>query len=1437
MRAELPFDDAPAQRLPLPLAQLYRRAHNAKTAIERHLTAFSLWEAGLKLLASVALVEYAGRGRPEPELQQVLQNLARPSLGHWWDFTRRLLPVLADAGDIHFQSLRDLLLGRSRDDLPHLAGLDAALREQLDGQKVARATVRCTELFDRLVRYRNIVLLGHSAPGQLAESLHERMGAALLAGLAELPRHLDALAGRRLVYVAEVRQAGGVWQAQRFDLSSGAVQRIASLELPREAAARVPDGERLYLEGPAADAPARPLHPLLLYDAEAEAVLFLNSRRGKKRTEYLCYTTGRTAERPDLAAEQRELLARALGMDVSEQQARGWAERLQEEAAAADGDDGEAAGVRRTLGEFELLSELGRGGMGVVYRAWQPSLRRQVALKKLLVPGDLRTEARFRREIRALGRVEHPHLVKIFTSGSDAEQWFYAMELVEGAPLSKVCQRLEASGLARATVDWPTWLGAVSTVCEEVRRAEKPLSEGGQPLPPAPTAAPAGDGDQQAAGVAVSPAGGNYVRQVVELVRQVAVAAHALHEEGIVHRDINPNNILVSADGSEAVLMDLGLAQLADDEEGQVTRTRQFVGTLRFSSPQQVLAVAKVDRRADVYSLGATLWELLALQPLFGAAEATPTPELMEKIQREEPQRLGHCRPGVARDLEAIVHRCLEKDAGRRYETAAELARDLGRWLAGEPVHARPVRGWERAWKWTRRNPSKAGVICMGLIAALATAVGVASWFYGTRLAAARDQAEVQRQMADLERREAECQRAIAEDQHRLARRYLYGAQMNLARQAWRESNLPLLSELLRQQETKDPRQDLRGFEWHYLHRCSKAGQRVVSPHECRITEVAYSPDGQLLASVGATGSVMLLDARTGSVLSVGEPERARGLFRTEEDACLAFTPDGKHLASLDTRRGQLLWWEITAQKRLVWARERIRLDPLTNPQPQRGGRLAFHPGGHGLAIAPWSDAGEVLVMSRPPGHLALESRHEPPTVASPVACVCFIPGEDLLAVPDDAQRAIRLIKVDTQETSRTLSGHGAAVSSLACSADGKYLACGTRASAITVWRISESRELHVLTGHIGDVRCLAFSPDGRLLASAGSDRTIKLWDLRAGTLFATLRGHESNVNSIVFNPDGRSVVSAGDDRKVRIWAFGETSEARTFKVGGPVQGLSISPDGQRIAAVAKSGVSVWALTDRQPSVASPPPGGTFLGVAFSPDGRWVAVGERAEQGQQRGQVRLLELRAAQWVRALPAKADIAFSVAIRPDGRVLAGSTSEGSIQLWDPRVGKPLCTCVGHEGMVYRVTFSADGRLMASAGQDRTIRLWNGETGALIRVLRGHTDGVTSVAFSRDGQLLASASQDQTIRVWNATSGALVHTCRGHTGWVLDVCMSPDGQRLASAADDRLVKLWDVHTGQEVFTFDGHQGAVRAVAFGLDGSHLLSAGDDGTVRVWSAR
>ena len=485
MPAEPPTDDAP-QRLPLPLAQLHRRARNAKTALERHLAAYYLWEAGLKLLASVAVVEYAERGPADPAIAAKLRNLARPALGHWWEFVRLLVPVLADAGDPAFVRLRDGLLGKPRTDCPRAAGLDALLREVLENKPGARTTAQFAELFNRLVTLRNREV-GHGAAGQRPPSYYERTAPALLAGVAEMLDRLDVLAGRGLVLAADVRKLGnGNWLVERFDLSAEAVRRLESLEAAEAEAARLPRPGRLYLHGGDAAGPWRSLHPLLTYDAETERVFFLNAQVRRRRADYLCYTTGEVVRRDELGQDQRELLAKVLGGPVEQAAMEAWAERstADDPPPTPLGEVGpDVRGAPRTIGEFELISRLGRGGMGVVYRARQPSVDRQVALKCLLRSGDAKAEARFAREVRALGRVDHPNLVRVFTSGADGDQWFYAMELVEGADLAAVCDRLSAGTAGTVSEDdWAaavTQAGRVSSVGKRSKRRRRAGGGGG----------------------------------------------------------------------------------------------------------------------------------------------------------------------------------------------------------------------------------------------------------------------------------------------------------------------------------------------------------------------------------------------------------------------------------------------------------------------------------------------------------------------------------------------------------------------------------------------------------------------------------------------------------------------------------------------------------------------------------------------------------------------------------------------------------------------------------------------------------------------------------------------------------------------------------------------------------------------------------------------
>ncbi|REK21214.1 MAG: serine/threonine protein kinase [Planctomycetota bacterium] len=692
------FDEDLIRGLPLPIALLFRRAENAKTPLERHQAAYYTWEASLKLLSSVVVAEYADlitdSDDHDPEVAARLKNLARPALGHWWEYVRSLTPVFRDRGDAGFTEVYDVLFGSPRDDLPRSAGLDAALRDALSGQSGARTTVRLSELFDRLVQYRNREL-GHGALGQRSQDHYDRMGRAILNALEEIFGKLDLLAGRRLVYVDSVHaNGGGDWEVSAEDLSVEAMHRMGGLRIPHTAIDRLPAPEHVYafreMNGTdSADGPSFvSMHPLVLFDEELGEALFLNSRRGKQQIEYVSYVSGEVSRRDALAGDHLDLLARVLDVPVDPNAAEKWAQGAQQEDA---GEADEAPAGTRRVGEFEVMGKIGVGAMGDVYRAWQPSLGRQVALKCMRRVGDARAEARFAREIRALGRVEHPHLVRIFTSGSEGEHWFYAMELVEGATLSKVLGNVRGRASEETAMELSTWQESLDSACAETRNSEASLSkaEGLSSLDSglaeeSPQTVRIHSGSSSDS---MSPAARSYIDQVVELIRQVCEATAALHQANIIHRDIKPDNIMVTPDGARTVLMDLGLAKLTDDNE--LSRTREFIGTLRYASPEQVLAVGQIDFASDVYSIGAVLWEMLAMQAIYKADNQTTTAELMKRIQFQEPERLRKLNPRIPKELEAVVLKCLEKDPQRRYGSARELADDLSRWQRGAAVTAK----------------------------------------------------------------------------------------------------------------------------------------------------------------------------------------------------------------------------------------------------------------------------------------------------------------------------------------------------------------------------------------------------------------------------------------------------------------------------------------------------------------------------------------------------------------------------------------------------------------------------------------------------------------------------------------------------------------------------------------------------------------------------
>ncbi len=1071
---------------------------------------------------------------------------------------------------------------------------------------------------------------------------------------------------------------------------------------------------------------------------------------------------------------------------------------------------GSTPGVR-AFGDYELLEEIARGGMGVVHKARQISLDRVVALK-LILGGPLagRDQAqRFRAEAQAVANLRHPHIVAIHEVGEHAGQLYFSMDYIEGKNLAEVISNLryEISNYRRSA----SWM---KTVAEAVHYAHqhgilhrdlKPaniiIDQDDQPhitdfglakrFVAPPSGGPAPGSLETASTSGVEPAEAGTPSDSDRAPSRVA-AATATPGPDVVADACAPNE--PPRAGTARGPAEQPEVSPFSIFPSPLTLTGQVLGSPSYLSPEQAEGKrGTVGVPTDVYSLGAVLYHLLTGRPPFQGETLTA---LLRQVIETEPVAPRLLNPSIPRDLETITLKCLEKDPHRRYASAQDLADELGRFLAQEPILARPVHRAERTWRWCRRNPRLAGALG-AVVLSLALGLVTTTW-----------------QMRRAHRSELD------------ARQRAYAADMDLATRALAEEDIGRVRELLnryappnnsaawtrREPSTINhrPSTDLRGWEWACLWQKSRSqaepplctrpkkvsglaftgdGQRVVVHEEQGVTVVydlatrlpvpglvqtnlswrmGFCPTNdrvayQLSPGLGQSGEVRIWDLRSNAIVS-------RFRYSNDDHSSFAFSPDGRWLARFAYLRGPVVEDLATGEPVRSIPYEAAPATPWT-------GALAFDPTGRTLAVG-----------YRTQGLIRLYQ----------------VPGESFETSAPDLRLSphgmhLRQAARDRLEPELRLPAD--IVLALAFSPDGRWLAASalTTNPVVRVWPLPAGEPMK-LTGQRLTPSALAFDSRSEILAT-GDGQMIRLWDLPGGGLRAKLIGHRSSVTALAFSPDGHwlasgSSASGSDESEVLLW------DLATMK--HPAR-----PDYQVLSNVGL--------------------------VAFEREARsFLALAD--------GVVTRFDVDTLHPIKPLPEYGTNNVSLAVSWDGQWLAHAGTNGVVHLWErdaPRKRTAFCPYPGDCPEPGTMRLLAQGRLLAARPNTsvEVLHIWNTLTGQQPEPWRSinalQRGACTTADASRDGRFLATGHKDGRVFLWDAVTGDQLAPFDAHRGKVMEVAFSPDGRWLASAALDGTLKLWDTRQRREAGSFGRNETPCYGITFSPDGRRVVNGGLIGSLSV----
>lgn len=1008
--------------------------------------------------------------------------------------------------------------------------------------------------------------------------------------------------------------------------------------------------------------------------------------------------------------------------------------------------------------DFRLVECIGKGGMGVVFRAEQlHPVRREVAFK-LIKPGMDSEDviARFESERQALALMDHPNIARVLGSGATLSgRPYFIMELVSGIPMTEFCDSNNLS-----------------------------------------------------------------IGQRLDLFRQLCRAVQHAHQKGVIHRDLKPTNLLVDeVDGAPHLkVIDFGVAKALQQpltDRTLQTMAGQAIGTPVYMSPEQAAGQPDIDTRADIYSLGALLYELLTGSTPFDEARfrATDREAIVQMLRMEEPpapsryvNALGEKLPFIAgkrsteprtlrrqllKDLDWIVLKALEKNRDRRYSSAAELEEDLRRHLNHEPVLAGRPSAFYLLSRFGRRH--RMALAATGATALALIAGSMLSLWHAVRATRAET----------------------------VARRQSYYAQLGNVMRQLKEGRSGLLQELLTKPEFVSASKRFRGWEWLFLEALSDRSLASYPAHPEGVATLAATRDGQRLASMGRDGHLKIWNARDRSLnlewearvepsvldwnpadqrLAAGDSsgrvqlwDKAGKLVEAGWPAhsaailALRWSPDGKLLATSGSDGNVVVW---NAQTRRPIARIKHGVAASAVTWAPDNDRIALGSGEIPALIEIWSATSGKLV-----GTLK-----EPFETYMPVLCLAWQPGGQQIAA-GTANWYVKVFDVQTGQITYHHRLHRGPVRSVSWSSNGQKLATASDDGTIRVQHFDLIRHYMLFPGHLGAVRSvswcandsllatgaqdgtvrlwptvdlgdvvthsrvagwlssLAFDPQGRRLAMAWGNTPVEVWDTESEVGIHRLAGHEAPVHALSWSADGSSIAGGDRSGSVHLWAASTGEKRRTISGFRPIRSVLWSPKDQRLLVLedvrdeavlldALSGKQIWTLRipqSNRPFAASP--GEALLAAAWSSDGRHVVLGDA------HGQIAQFDVAQHRLERARSVSSAAIQSVDWRPSSSLVVLGQDDGMLRTLDLERNKNLWTTRAHRGAVRLVAWHPDGRRIATAGEDGLVKLFDAATGEEVLEVTHHFNHVTGLAWSGNGRKLATGSHDFDVWVFDAS------------------------------------------------------------------------------------